>query len=117
MAAWGAFIITVKIGHGLLVCTRAVYGSTISTRSMGRKFDGRNVVTLWDGHKALLADVPAAASVGDRAEAWRRRLNARGRLAALLIRPATRDQELNDACNELSAAGGVRGKILLTPTA
>ena len=28
-----------KIGHGLLVCTRTVYGSTMSTFSMGRKFE------------------------------------------------------------------------------
>ena len=43
MAVCGAFIITAKIGHGLLVCTRTVYGSTISTRSMGRKFEDARI--------------------------------------------------------------------------
>src|SRR5678815_2975881 len=28
-----------KVGQGLAVCTFTVYGSTISTRSMGRKFE------------------------------------------------------------------------------
>ena len=30
-------ITTAKVGHGFLVCTRTVYGSTISTRSIGAK--------------------------------------------------------------------------------
>src|SRR5688500_11898082 len=39
IAAWLNVMIEVNVGHGFVVWTRIVYGSTISTRSMGRKFE------------------------------------------------------------------------------
>src|SRR5262245_37867043 len=39
IAAWLKVMMVTNVGHGLLVCTRTVYGSTISTRSIGRKFE------------------------------------------------------------------------------
>src|SRR5262249_34590806 len=37
--AWANVITVRNVGHGLVVCTRIVYGSTISTDSIGLKFD------------------------------------------------------------------------------
>src|SRR4030095_12987537 len=39
MDACRKVMMVVKVGQGLVVCTRTVYGSTMSTRSMGRKFE------------------------------------------------------------------------------
>src|SRR4029453_2286928 len=39
MDAWRNPMMVVKVGQGLVVCTRTVYGSTMSTLSMGRKFE------------------------------------------------------------------------------
>src|SRR4029450_9176139 len=44
--AWRKPMIVVKVGQGLEVCTRTVYGSTMLTRSMGRKFELERIPDL-----------------------------------------------------------------------
>jgi len=45
-----------KVGHGLAVCTRIVYGSTTSTDSIGLKFDDARIFGSFTRSRLNFAD-------------------------------------------------------------
>lgn len=67
--------------------------------------DGRLLLTLWDRTKDELADCPLAQEYGEKAEAWRSRIEAADEFLAAFAVPSQTESVLADAWNKVTSVG------------